>query len=128
MQFKNISFPTDNSYSFNWIFSDSTKANGFSVKKVFDSIGSYNLKLQVTSPLGCFNEATFNNVVNVFPPPMADGNIDKTLLNIKNPVLRMGKTKHRIPSVDPGSLMVQNFILTKTSITLLPIPEFTTSG
>jgi gliding motility-associated-like protein len=97
VQFKNISFPTDNSYSFNWIFSDSTKANGFSVKKVFDSIGSYNLKLQVTSPLGCFNEAEFNNVVNVFPPPMADGNIDKTLLNIKNPVLRMeDKTQNTV--------------------------------
>ncbi|MBK8642013.1 MAG: hypothetical protein IPN15_07350 [Saprospiraceae bacterium] len=128
MQFKNISFPTDNSYSFNWIFSDSTKANGFSVKKVFDSIGSYNLKLQVTSPLGCFNEATFNNVVNVFPPPMADGNIDKTLLNIKNPVLRMeDKTQNTVGRswIIDGS---KEYFDKDLSYTFLQTQECTTSG
>lgn len=89
VNFRNISFPTDNSYTFNWKFSDGDEAQGISVDHVFDSIGNYDLKLEVTSPVGCYNEGSFSNVVQVYPPPTAEWMIDKNVLDIKDPMVQL---------------------------------------
>ncbi len=87
VNFKNISFPTDNSYKFKWTFSDSTIYTGINVNKTFDTIGLYGLKLEVTSPLGCYNYGIFDNVIKVFPPPTAQWSVDPIRINLFDPLM-----------------------------------------
>lgn len=49
VEFKNVSFPTDNSYKFVWEFSDGGRDSGFTVQHKFNLKGVYDLKLEVTS-------------------------------------------------------------------------------
>jgi len=85
VDFKNISFPTDNSYKFVWKFSDSTVLNGFNVNHTFKDTGVYHLKLEVTSPHGCYKDGEFRDIVTVYNPPLAQWNISKKLINLKDP-------------------------------------------
>ncbi len=85
--FKNISFPTDSSYQFNWKFSNGVDRTGTSFIQTFDSVGTYDLNLEVISPLGCRNAADFFDVVHVFPPPTAIGAVDPSLVNIDTPLV-----------------------------------------
>ncbi len=89
VEFKNVSFPTDNSYKFLWKFSDGGIDSGYTVKHEFLKKGVYDLKLEVTSPLGCFNEGSFNNVIYVYDPPVASWTVDTNILNFKNPVVNI---------------------------------------
>ncbi|MEP7196192.1 MAG: PKD domain-containing protein [Saprospiraceae bacterium] len=82
VNFKNVSFPTDNSYNFKWKFTDGYEATGISVNHIFDSIGLFGVKLEVTSPLGCYNEGIFDNVIHVYPPPTAKWSVDPLVLNL----------------------------------------------
>ncbi|MEO6189251.1 MAG: PKD domain-containing protein, partial [Saprospiraceae bacterium] len=87
VNFKNVSFPTDSSYQFKWKFSDSSEASGISVNHVFDAIGTFGLKLEVTSPIGCYNEGNFDNIIRVYPPPTAQWSINPLLINLTDPIL-----------------------------------------
>ncbi|MBK7359271.1 MAG: gliding motility-associated C-terminal domain-containing protein [Saprospiraceae bacterium] len=89
VDFNNVSFPTDNSYKFLWKFSDGGIDSGFSISHVFTDTGVFGLKLEVTSPLGCYNEGVFNQVIYVYNPPTADWTVDKYRLNIKDPVIQL---------------------------------------
>ncbi len=89
VEFKNVSFPTDNSYKFLWKFSDGERDSGYTVKHKFNLKGVYDLKLEVTSPLGCFNEGDFKNVIYVYDPPTASWAVDTHLVNIKDPVINV---------------------------------------
>lgn len=89
VEFKNISFPTDNSYKFIWRFSDGTVDSGYTVNHRFDPSGIYGLKLEVTSPLGCYNERLFNDIITVSDPPVGDWSIDKTRMNIKDAIVNL---------------------------------------
>ncbi|MFN8280513.1 MAG: PKD domain-containing protein [Saprospiraceae bacterium] len=88
VNFKNVSFPTDSSYKFHWIFSDSTSADGITVNHTFDTIGEYGLSLQVRSPLGCFSEGRFDRIIKVYPPPSAVASLDPLRLNINNATVK----------------------------------------
>lgn len=85
--FKNISFPTDSSYQFNWSFSNGVKRSGTNFIETFDSVGSYDLKLEVISPIGCRNEGEFKNIVTVSPPPAASGRVDRTMVEIDSALI-----------------------------------------
>jgi gliding motility-associated-like protein len=89
VEFKNVSFPTDNSYKFYWRFSDGEVDSGYTVKHEFKSKGVYDLKLEVTSPLGCYSEGDFKNVIYVYDPPLASWSVDSATINIKNPVIHV---------------------------------------
>ncbi|MBK9271834.1 MAG: gliding motility-associated C-terminal domain-containing protein [Saprospiraceae bacterium] len=83
--FKNISFPTDSTYQFRWKFSNGVIRSGTSFVQVFDSVGSYDLNLEVVSPLGCKSSADFSQVVSVYPPPSANAVVDPLIVNIDTP-------------------------------------------
>ncbi|NOT36360.1 MAG: T9SS type B sorting domain-containing protein [Saprospiraceae bacterium] len=88
VSFKNISFPTDDKYKFNWTFSDGLSVTGINVSRRFDSIGLYGLKLKVTSPVGCVNEGSFDNVISVLSPPTAKWSVDPLIVNLNNPYVQ----------------------------------------
>ncbi len=89
IEFKNISFPTDNTYKFVWKFSDGKVDTGFLVTHRFDTAGSYGLKLEVTSPLGCYNENSFFDIITASNPPVAEWTIDKTVVNSNTPFVNV---------------------------------------
>ncbi|MBK8955379.1 MAG: gliding motility-associated C-terminal domain-containing protein [Saprospiraceae bacterium] len=89
IEFKNISFPTDSSYRFIWRFSDGVVDSGYLVNHIFRQAGSYGLKLEVTSPLGCYTENDFSNVIQAFDPPFANWAIDRMMVNLNDPVIHL---------------------------------------
>lgn len=89
VNFKNISFPTDNTYKFIWKFSDSTISTGFNVMHTFNDTGRFHLKMEVTSPHGCYKEGLFNDIVTVYNPPKAEWMISKFLINLKDPEITL---------------------------------------
>ncbi len=89
VNFKNISFPTDNSYQFKWKFTDGFETSGFSVNHTFDSVGSFGVKLEVISPVGCYSEGIFNDVIKVYPPPTAVWSVDPLRINLNNPTINL---------------------------------------
>ncbi|MBK9107761.1 MAG: gliding motility-associated C-terminal domain-containing protein [Saprospiraceae bacterium] len=89
IEFKNISFPTDSSYKFIWRFSDGAIDSGYFVNHRFWQAGIYGLKLEVTSPLGCYTENSFPNVIQAFEPPSANWTIDRLMVNLNDPVIHL---------------------------------------
>jgi gliding motility-associated-like protein len=89
VEFKNVSFPTDNTYRFIWKFSDGVRDSGFTVQHEFNVKGSYDLKLEVESPLGCYTEGEFKDVIFAYDPPTANWSVDSTMVNLKNPVIHV---------------------------------------
>lgn len=87
--FKNISFPTDSNYQFVWSFTDGFVDTGYSIIRTFPDTGIFGLKLAVTSPLGCYNESSFNQVIQAFNPPVAMWSIDKMNINLNDPVVEL---------------------------------------
>ncbi|MDX1684917.1 MAG: gliding motility-associated C-terminal domain-containing protein [Saprospiraceae bacterium] len=71
VNFQNLSYPVDEEYDIRWIFSDGGEAMGLTPSYTFSDTGHFGLKLEVTSPIGCFAERSFENVVAVFSPPEA---------------------------------------------------------
>jgi large repetitive protein len=56
-----------------WTFSDGTVLSGCgTITATFSTPGCYNVDLEVTSPEGCLNNVTQNNMFCVFPNPVAD--------------------------------------------------------
>ena len=61
------------SASCNWVFSDNqTASNNCTPNICFNNPGSYGATLNVTDINGCTNSITNNNLVNVYPVPVAD--------------------------------------------------------
>jgi len=55
------------------------------VNHTFKDTGVYHLKLEVTSPHGCYKDGEFRDIVTVYNPPIAQWNISKKLINLKDP-------------------------------------------
>ena len=89
VKFRNTSFPTDSTYKIIWKFSDGSIDSGLLVLHRFDSLGSFDLKMEITSPFGCYTEGNFQDVVTVFPPPTAKLYQDSFRLNINNPIVNL---------------------------------------
>ncbi|MEN9610933.1 MAG: hypothetical protein RLZZ628_1747 [Bacteroidota bacterium] len=70
--FNNRSTPLDTTYNIVWDFGDGTKGNKISPEHIYKQAGIYAVKLQVTSPLNCYKEATFPQWIKVRPFPTAD--------------------------------------------------------
>jgi gliding motility-associated-like protein len=80
--FQNLSFPIDDEYNIVWKYSDSLIQSGLSPSRIFNDTGIYSLKVEITSPIGCYAERYFNNIIQVFHPPLADFTTSSQILNI----------------------------------------------
>jgi gliding motility-associated-like protein len=79
VSFRNLSYPVDSSYDIKWYFSDGQEASGLSPKVQFSDTGAYNIRVEITSPIGCYTEEDFTDVVRVFPKPQARLLIDSVI-------------------------------------------------
>ncbi len=70
--FNNLSTPIDETYTFDWDLGDGTKSNKLSPSHVYEDVGTYSVKLNLTSPIGCKTSANFPNLIVVKGSPTAN--------------------------------------------------------
>lgn len=69
--FKNLSFPIDSTYLVEWDFGDGGTSGAISPTHIYTKEGLYNVKLKVTSPIGCSTSRNFSNFIEIKPSPVA---------------------------------------------------------
>lgn len=87
--FDNLSTPIDNSYQIVWDFGDGDSTqNVISPTHLYDTPGLYDVRVEITSPLGCYIDADFPNLIRVEPRPTAAFacDPDSALSNFNNTV------------------------------------------
>lgn len=70
--FLNLSSPIDETYDIIWDFGDGGGSDEISPTHTFESPGIYSIKIEVTSPIGCYTEAFFPDRIRVEESPIAD--------------------------------------------------------
>lgn len=70
--FTNLSSPIDDNYEINWDFGDGRTSSAFSPVHRYEEAGLFDVRLEIISPIGCFYDTTFIDLVEVLPPPTAD--------------------------------------------------------
>lgn len=68
----NRSRPVDSTYQLFWDFGDGTTATGLAPSHRYEIPGRYDVYLSVTSPLGCFIDTVFEDLIFADEPPIAD--------------------------------------------------------
>ena len=72
VNFENLSFPIDSTYDIIWSFGDDSTSYEISPDHTYLIPGNFNIHVEVTSPIGCFEEAFFPNWIDVDSMPVAD--------------------------------------------------------
>jgi len=93
--FDNLSTPIDETYNIKWDFGDGTTLEDtISPTHLYDVPGDFDVKVSITSPIGCFTSADFPGLIRVEPSPIADFECDPdTLLtNFNNTVKFIDKS------------------------------------
>ncbi len=70
--FENLSEPIDTNYKVVWRFGDGDTLNQLNATHRYDSVGKFTVQLEITSPIGCFTDTTYQDWITVFPVPEAD--------------------------------------------------------
>jgi gliding motility-associated-like protein len=74
--FNNLSNPVDQTYQINWDFGDGGTSGDISPTHVYRSEGTYDVRLEITSPIGCYTDTLFEKLVEIQAPPIAGFNFD----------------------------------------------------
>jgi len=69
--FDNLSFPIDETYDINWDFGDGGTSTEISPTYIYEDIGTFTVSVDITSPIGCQTDTTFNDLINVDGSPTA---------------------------------------------------------
>lgn len=71
--FNNLSIPIDDSYDIVWNFGDANNGTSGEISPTYtyEDVGEYDVSLAVTSPIGCFIDTIFQDLVAVFASPTA---------------------------------------------------------
>ncbi|MEZ4925638.1 MAG: PKD domain-containing protein [Saprospiraceae bacterium] len=75
--FDNLSTPIDDTYAVDWDFGDGATSSGvISPSHLYTEPGLYDVFVSITSPIGCYIEKEFSNLIRVEPSPVADFTFD----------------------------------------------------
>lgn len=69
--FDNLSVPIDSTYDIVWDFGDGDFGDEVSPSHIYNEPGVYTVSLEVTSPIGCFTDTIFQDLIRVRPSPVA---------------------------------------------------------
>jgi gliding motility-associated-like protein len=85
VKFVNRSSPIDTSYKTIWDFGDGTTMNAISPTHIYKYPDTFSIKLMITSPIGCYKEASFRSWIRVKSVPHADFFWTPKVINNLNP-------------------------------------------
>jgi len=83
--FNNKSSPLDSNYDINWSFGDGGTGTEISPSHTYQDTGLFDVRLEITSPIGCYTDTTFSQLVRVLAPPVANFSFDPTNPDNFNP-------------------------------------------
>ncbi|MEM1219380.1 MAG: PKD domain-containing protein [Bacteroidota bacterium] len=69
--FDRLPAPIDSTYDVQWEFGDGNVGEGVNPFHVFENEGIYTVSISVTSPIGCFIDTVFDDLITVLPSPTA---------------------------------------------------------
>ena len=69
--FDNLSSPINDEYDITWDFGDGGTGSAISPTYTYDAPGVYTVAVDITSPLGCQTDTTFENLITVLASPQA---------------------------------------------------------
>lgn len=79
--FNNLSVPIDTSYTIRWDFGDGSTGNQISPCHNYDKGGLYDVKLEITSPIGCYTSRQYPALISVRQSPDAEFDLNPDQLN-----------------------------------------------
>lgn len=85
--FNNQSSPIDANYDILWSFGDGEQGTDLSPTHTYLDTGSFDVRLEITSPIGCYTDTTFVGLVKILAPPLAGFSFDPTNPDNFNPVV-----------------------------------------
>ncbi|NJL77385.1 MAG: PKD domain-containing protein [Saprospiraceae bacterium] len=62
----------NDAYSFDWDFGDGKGSDQLAPSHIYQTAGTYIVRLKVTSPTGCQLEASLEDAIGIKPSPTAD--------------------------------------------------------
>lgn len=86
IKFNNLSSPIDDTYTFDWDLGDGTKSDKLSPIHTYEDIGTYSVKLNLISPIGCKTSASFPNLISVKGSPTANFSFSPDKLSNFSPI------------------------------------------
>lgn len=69
--FNNLSFPIDSTYDIFWDMGDGGSSIDISPTYVYENPGVFTVSVDITSPIGCQTDTTFDDLITVLPSPVA---------------------------------------------------------
>ena len=69
--FNNLSIPIDETYDIVWDFGDGNFGSGVSPTYTYEDPGIFSVAIEITSPIGCYTDTVFPNLIEVRPSPTA---------------------------------------------------------
>lgn len=69
--FNNLSIPIDSTYIITWHFGDETDENVISPTFEFLEPGTFDVSVEIESPIGCYTSTNFSNWITIRPGPIA---------------------------------------------------------
>ena len=79
--FTNLSVPIDETYDINWDFGDGGTGDEISPTHNFESEGVFTVKVEITSPIGCYTSETFPNLITMEASPEAGFSYTPEVIN-----------------------------------------------
>jgi gliding motility-associated-like protein len=79
--FNNLSVPIDETYDIHWDFGDGGTSDQISPTHEYTVEGIYTVKVEITSPIGCYTEETFPNLITMEASPVANFSISPEIIN-----------------------------------------------
>lgn len=85
--FNNQSSPINADYDIQWSFGDGERGTDVSPTHTYLDTGTFDVRLEITSPIGCYTDTTFSQLVKILAPPVADFSFDPTNPDNFNPLV-----------------------------------------
>lgn len=72
IEFVNLSSPIDDTYDIQWSFGDGGVDTSISPIYTYNTPGTFDVSIEITSPIGCFTSQSFPNLISIDSLPIAD--------------------------------------------------------
>ena len=86
--YENLSSPVDSTYNILWNFGDGNLGNGISPTHVYEDAGIFTVGVQIVSPIGCFTEEVFPDLIEIDSGVVANFTYDTDSVTNLQPIVQ----------------------------------------